>query len=120
MDLANWEKTPTSRILSSSISLKTVPLIWFGFSATQLKTGIRNFVLMGFLILTATRETRGVSAASSSAVSVHTHKFTRVQVKRVDGYLGLVAHMDITLYTHNPSSSCSRFDRMLSSFKLNK
>lgn len=104
MDLANWEKTPTSRILSSSISLKTVPLIWFGFSATQLKTGIRNFVLMGFLILTATRETRGVSAASSSVISVHT-QFTRVQVKRVDGCLGLVAHMDIILYTHNPTSS---------------
>lgn len=47
------EETLASRILSSSISLKTVPLIWFGFNATQLKTGIRNFVLIGFLILTA-------------------------------------------------------------------
>lgn len=44
----------TSRIRSSSISLKTVPLIWFGFRATQLKTGILNFVLIGFLIFTAT------------------------------------------------------------------
>lgn len=46
----------TSSILSSSISLKTVPLIWLGFRATQLKTGMRNLVLMGFLILTAGRD----------------------------------------------------------------
>lgn len=44
----------TSRMRSSSISLKTVPLIWLGLRATQLNTGMRNFVLMGFLILTAT------------------------------------------------------------------
>lgn len=44
----------TSKIRSSSISLKTVPLIWFGFRATQLNTGILNFVLIGFLIFTAT------------------------------------------------------------------
>lgn len=43
----------TSRIRSSSISLKTVPLIWLGFRATQLNTGILNFVLIGFLIFTA-------------------------------------------------------------------
>lgn len=48
----------TSSIRSSSISLKTVPLIWFGFRATQLKTGMRNFVLIGFLILTAERDTK--------------------------------------------------------------
>ena len=54
---ANLTKNATSSIRSSSISLNTVPLIWFGFRATQLKTGIRNFVLMGFLILTAKEET---------------------------------------------------------------
>lgn len=48
----------TSSILSSSISLNTVPLIWLGFSATQLNTGIRNLVLMGFLIFTATQHNR--------------------------------------------------------------
>lgn len=40
----------TSKIFSSSSSLKTVPLIWLGFSAVQLKTGSRNLVLMGFLM----------------------------------------------------------------------
>lgn len=38
---------------SSSISLKTVPLIWLGFNAVQLNTGRRNLVLMGFFILIA-------------------------------------------------------------------
>ena len=43
----------TWRIFSSSRSLNTVPLIWLGFRATQLKTGIRNLVWIGFLIFTA-------------------------------------------------------------------
>lgn len=43
----------TSSTRSSSISLKTVPLIWLGFRAVQLNTGRRNFVLIGFLILIA-------------------------------------------------------------------
>lgn len=51
----------TSSILSSSISLNTVSLIWLGFSATQLNTGIRNLVLMGFLIFTATHMTESTS-----------------------------------------------------------
>jgi hypothetical protein len=38
-----------------------VPLIWLGFSATQLNTGKRNLVLMGFLIFTAAPEHRGIS-----------------------------------------------------------
>ena len=38
---------------SSSMSLKTVPLIWLGFRATQFNTGSRNLVWIGFLILTA-------------------------------------------------------------------
>lgn len=58
----------TSRILSSSISLKTVPLIWLGLSATQLKTGIRNFVLIGFLILTAGLGERRVVTVRSPSV----------------------------------------------------
>lgn len=46
----------TSSTRSSSISLKTVPLIWLGFSAVQLKTGRRNLVFMGFLMRIAMRD----------------------------------------------------------------
>lgn len=62
--LSLTHKKDTSRIRSSSISLKTVPLIWFGFRATQLKTGILNFVLIGFFIFTAT-EVREVEIKTS-------------------------------------------------------
>lgn len=61
----------TSSILSSSISLNTVPLIWLGFSATQLNTGIRNLVLMGFLIFTATQHDRKNTSQSCKS---HKHK----------------------------------------------
>lgn len=60
----------TSRILSSSISLKTVPLIWLGLRATQLNTGMRNLVLIGFLIFTA-KDSRGKEIINSSATEKH-------------------------------------------------
>lgn len=59
----------TSSIFSSSISLNTVPLIWLGFSATQLNTGKRNLVLMGFLIFTATHRKH----MSTTSCQLHKH-----------------------------------------------
>ena len=41
------------------MSLKTVPLIWLGFKATQFNTGIRNLVWIGFFIFTAARRETG-------------------------------------------------------------
>ena len=43
----------TCSTFSSLSSLKTVPSIWLGFSATQLKTGMRNLVWIGFFTFTA-------------------------------------------------------------------
>lgn len=60
----------TSRILSSSISLKTVPLIWLGLRATQLNTGMRNLVLIGFLIFTA-KDSRGEEMTNSPTAEKH-------------------------------------------------
>lgn len=62
--------THTSRILSSSISLKTVPLIWLGLRATQLNTGMRNLVLIGFLIFTA-KDIRGEEMTNSPTAEKH-------------------------------------------------
>lgn len=62
--------THTSRILSSSISLKTVPLIWLGLRATQLNTGMRNLVLIGFLIFTA-KDSRGEEVAGCPRAEKH-------------------------------------------------
>lgn len=42
----------TCSTFSSLSSVKTVPVIWLGFSATQLSSGIRNLVWMGFLAFT--------------------------------------------------------------------
>lgn len=42
----------TCNTFSSLSSVKTVPVIWLGFSATQLSNGIRNLVWMGFLVFT--------------------------------------------------------------------
>lgn len=72
----------TSRIFSSSSSLKTVPLIWLGFSAVQLKTGSRNLVLIGFLMRMADLEggsvrqgptTHSLGPASSAQIPGDTH-----------------------------------------------
>lgn len=41
----------TPKICSSSSSLKTVPVIWFGFKACQFNNGILNLVWMVFLLL---------------------------------------------------------------------
>lgn len=41
--------TLTRSTFSSLISVKTVPVIWLGFRATQFKRGILNLVWMGFL-----------------------------------------------------------------------
>lgn len=43
----------TCSTFSSLSSVKTVPSIWLGFSATQLKTGMRNLVWIGFFTFTA-------------------------------------------------------------------
>lgn len=43
----------TCSTFSSFSSVKTVPSIWLGFSATQLKTGMRNLVWIGFFTFTA-------------------------------------------------------------------
>lgn len=43
----------TCSTFSSLSSVKTVPSIWLGFSATQLKMGMRNLVWIGFFTFTA-------------------------------------------------------------------
>lgn len=52
----------TCNTFSSLSSVKTVPVIWLGFSATQLSSGIRNLVWMGFLAFTpgSKKEWQGV------------------------------------------------------------
>lgn len=58
----HWQQgraTLTCSTFSSLSSVKTVPVIWLGFRATQFKSGILNLVWMGFLAFTP--ETEGVS-----------------------------------------------------------
>ena len=61
----HWQQgraTLTCSTFSSLSSVKTVPVIWLGFRATQFKSGILNLVWMGFLAFTP--ETEGVGTGA--------------------------------------------------------
>lgn len=56
----------TCSTFSSLSSVKTVPSIWLGFRATQLKTGMRNLVWIGFFTFTAGSRGGGTSQGGGS------------------------------------------------------
>lgn len=81
---------------SSSISLKTVPLIWLGFRATQLNTGMRNLVLMGFLIFTAGDSTRRIPEKLPGSVAGQLPRWEWHMEKSWANHIPLECWKDVT------------------------